>query len=50
VSEVKIGCEPGIGHVLIMKDRLPWRLLLCSRKHCGDNRPGLPWRSRCPPG
>jgi len=23
VSEVKIGCEPGIGHVLIMKDRLP---------------------------
>src|ERR1039458_6270866 len=27
VSEVKIGCKPGIGHVLIMKDRLPGRLL-----------------------
>src|ERR1035437_6878573 len=37
VSEVKIGCEPGIGHVLIMKDRLPWRLLLCSRKDCSDS-------------
>jgi hypothetical protein len=47
VSEVKIGCEPGIGHISIMKDRLPGWLLLCSRKDCGDNRPGLPWRSRC---
>ena len=26
VSEVKIGCKPGIGHVPIMKDRLPWWL------------------------
>ena len=26
VPEVEIGCEPGIGHVLIMKDPLPWRL------------------------
>ena len=26
VPEVKIGCEPGIGHFPIMKDRLPWRL------------------------
>ena len=26
VPEVKIGCEPGIGHVPIMKDRLPKRL------------------------
>jgi hypothetical protein len=47
VSEVKIGCEPGIGHVFIMKDRLPWRLLLCSRKDCSDS---LPLRSRCQPG
>jgi hypothetical protein len=27
VPEVKIGCEPGIGHVPIMKDPLPKRLL-----------------------
>jgi hypothetical protein len=27
VSEVKIGCEPGIGHVPIIKDRLPGWLL-----------------------
>jgi len=27
VSEVKIGCEPSIGHVPIIKDRLPGRLL-----------------------
>jgi hypothetical protein len=26
VPEMKIGCEPGIGHVSIMKDRLPWQL------------------------
>jgi hypothetical protein len=31
VSEMKIGCEPGIGHVPIMKDRLPWRLLCPAR-------------------
>jgi hypothetical protein len=47
VSEVKIGCKPGIGHVLIMKDRLPGRLLLCSRKDCSGS---LPRRSRCQPG
>jgi len=35
VPEVKIGCEPGIGHVPIMKDRLPGRLLTCSGKDCG---------------
>jgi hypothetical protein len=39
VSEVKIGCEPGIGHIPIMKDLLPWRPLLCSRKDCGDCPP-----------
>ena len=39
VPEVKIGCEPSIGHVPIMKDRLPGRLLLCSRKDCGDCPP-----------
>ena len=26
MPEVKIGCEPRIGHVSIMKDRLPWQL------------------------
>ena len=31
VPEVKIGCEPGIGHVPIMKDRLPWRLPCSTR-------------------
>jgi hypothetical protein len=31
VPEVKIGCEPGVGHVLIMKDRLPKRLLCPAR-------------------
>jgi hypothetical protein len=39
VPEVKIGCEPGIGHIPIMKDLLPWRPLLCSRKDCGDCPP-----------
>jgi hypothetical protein len=47
VPEVKIGCEPGIGHVPIMKDRLPGRLLSCSRKDCNDS---LPRRSCCQPG
>jgi hypothetical protein len=43
VSEVKIGCEPGLGHVPIMKDRLPGRLLLCSDK----DRSGCPPRRSC---
>ena len=47
VPKVKIGCEPSIGHVSIIKDRLPGRLLLCSRKDCSDS---LTRRSRCQPG
>ena len=47
VSEVKIGCEPGLGHVPIMKDRLPGRLLLCGIK---DRSGCPPRRSCCQPG
>jgi hypothetical protein len=47
VPEVKIGCEPGIGHVPIMKDRLPGRLLLCGIK---DRSGCPPRRSCCQPG
>jgi hypothetical protein len=32
VPEVKVRREPRIGHVPIMEDRLPGRLLSCSRK------------------
>ena len=36
VSEVKIGCEPGIGHVPIMKDR--WlKQLLCPVRMNAEN-------------
>jgi hypothetical protein len=55
VPEVKIGCEPGIGHVPIMKDRLPWRLVCLARMQtrAAENiavTAGQPWRSRCQPG
>jgi hypothetical protein len=32
VSEVKIGCEPSVGHISIMKDRWPWRLFFAAEK------------------
>jgi hypothetical protein len=55
VPEVKIGCEPHIGHAPIMKDRLPWRLLCPARMQtrAADNIAVIadqPWRSRCRPG
>jgi len=54
VPEVKIGCEPGIGHVSIMKGRWP-KLLLCPARmetRTAENiavRAGQPWRCRCQP-
>ena len=40
VSEVEIRGEPGIGHVPIIKDRLPWRLLLCWKRSAVTAYPG----------
>jgi hypothetical protein len=54
VPKVKIGCEPGIGHVSIMKDRWTKRLLCPVRMQTrtAENievRPDQPWRYRCQP-
>jgi hypothetical protein len=53
VPEVKIGCKPGIGHVPIMKDRLPWRLLFAAEKiavaaHPGEAAASQNELERCP--